>query len=133
MATKAANIAQAAREIDASGNVESNTLDGLDSSQFLRSDADDTTTGRLSATGGITSNAAGAAVGSAGLEVGVAQNNTAALILGQNNVLNWRIRNQATTGNLEFSGATTGDVKMAPKFRCAPTAIDSATCVLTEV
>ena len=112
MATKAANIAQAAREIDASGNVESNTLDGLDSSQFLRSDADDTTTGRLSATGGITSNAAGAAVGSAGLEVGVAQNNTAALILGQNNVLNWRIRNQATTGNLEFSGATTGDVKM---------------------
>ena len=47
MATKAANIAQAAREIDASGNVESNTLDGLDSSQFLRSDADDLLSGRL--------------------------------------------------------------------------------------
>jgi hypothetical protein len=92
---------------------DSDTLDGLNSTQFLRSDADDTTTGRLSATGGITSNAAGAGVGSAGLEVGVGQNNTAALILGQNNVINWRIRNQATTGTLEFSGATSGDVKMA--------------------
>ena len=92
---------------------DSDTLDGLNSTQFLRSDANDTTTGRLSASGGITSNATGAAVGAAGLEVGVAQNNTAALILGQNNVINWRIRNQATTGTLEFSGATSGDVKMA--------------------
>ncbi len=70
-------------------------------------------TGRLTASGGIESNATGAAVGAAGLEVVVVQNNTAALILGQSNVINWRIRNQATTGNLEFSGATTGDVKMS--------------------
>jgi hypothetical protein len=41
MATKASNIAQAARTIDATGNVDGETLDGLDSSQFLRSDTSD--------------------------------------------------------------------------------------------
>ena len=69
--------------------------------------AGETTVTRLQAS------AAGAASGAAGLQVSVGQNDTAALILGQANVLNWRIRNQATTGTLEFSGNTSGDVKMA--------------------
>jgi hypothetical protein len=51
MATKASNIAQAARTVDATGNVDGETLDGLDSSQFLRSDTSDTMTGDLEFTG----------------------------------------------------------------------------------
>jgi hypothetical protein len=47
MATKASNIAQAARTVDASGNVDGDTLDSLDSSQFLRSDTSDTMVGKL--------------------------------------------------------------------------------------
>jgi hypothetical protein len=52
MATKASNIAQAARTVDASGNVDGDTLDSLDSSQFLRSDTSDTMNGNLFVTGG---------------------------------------------------------------------------------
>jgi len=51
MATKASNIAQAARTIDASGNVDGDTVDGLDSSQFLRSDTSDTMVGKLTLQG----------------------------------------------------------------------------------
>jgi hypothetical protein len=54
MATKASNIAQAARTIDASGNVDGDTLDSLDSSQFLRSDTSDTMTGNLTMSGNLT-------------------------------------------------------------------------------
>jgi hypothetical protein len=52
MTTKAANIAQAARLANSDGTIESTTLDGLDSTQFLRSDASDTMTGDLTITSG---------------------------------------------------------------------------------
>jgi hypothetical protein len=52
MATKASNIAQAARTVDASGNIDGDTLDNLDSSQFLRSDTSDTMAGNLTITSG---------------------------------------------------------------------------------
>jgi hypothetical protein len=51
MATKAANIAQAARTIDASGNITADTIDNLDSIQFIRSDQNDTSSGNLEFTG----------------------------------------------------------------------------------
>ena len=48
MATKAKHLALSAGiNIDASGNVASDTLDNLDSSQFLRSDTSDAMSGRL--------------------------------------------------------------------------------------
>lgn len=47
MATKAQNLALLGGNVDASGEVDSNTVDGIDSSQFLRSDADDTMAGLL--------------------------------------------------------------------------------------
>jgi hypothetical protein len=53
MATKASNIAQAARTVDASGNIDGDTLDSLDSSQFLRSDTSDTMSGDLDITGRV--------------------------------------------------------------------------------
>lgn len=54
MATKAQNLALAAgSKVDASGNVEATTVDGIDSSQFVRSDTDDSITGNLSVTGNI--------------------------------------------------------------------------------
>ena len=55
MATKASNAAlAAASKIDASGNVEADTLDGIDSLQFLRSDTSDTLNGDLTVFGGVT-------------------------------------------------------------------------------
>ena len=47
MATNAQNLALLGGNVDASGEVDANTLDGLDSLQFLRSDTDDVTTGQL--------------------------------------------------------------------------------------
>ena len=48
MATKASRLAlAAASKIDSSGNVEADTLDGIDSLSFTRSDQADTITGRL--------------------------------------------------------------------------------------
>jgi hypothetical protein len=68
--------------------------------------------GRGNISQGINTSQNGSGVGSSGLEVNVAQGQTSTLLLGQNNVINWRIRNQANSGRLEFSGATTGDEKM---------------------
>ena len=48
MATKAQNLALLGGNVDASGEVDSNTVDGIDSSQFLRSDAPDSATGAIS-------------------------------------------------------------------------------------
>ena len=49
MATKAKYLAlSVGNNIDASGNVDGDTLDNLDSTQFLRSDTSDTMTGKLS-------------------------------------------------------------------------------------
>lgn len=45
MATKASRLALSSSNIDATGTVDSGTVDGLDSPQFLRSDANDTFTG----------------------------------------------------------------------------------------
>ena len=54
MATKAKHLAlSAGNNIDASGNVDSDTFDGLDSTQFLRSDTSDTMTGDLSVSGNL--------------------------------------------------------------------------------
>ena len=47
MATNAQNLALLGGNVDASGEVDANTLDGLDSLQFLRSDTDDTMNGQL--------------------------------------------------------------------------------------
>lgn len=49
MATKASNIAQGARSVDASGNIEADTLDTIDSSQFLRADQAAEITGTITA------------------------------------------------------------------------------------
>jgi hypothetical protein len=51
MTTKAANIAQAGRTIDSSGNITADTIDNIDSIQFIRSDQNDTSSGNLEFTG----------------------------------------------------------------------------------
>lgn len=81
MATKASNIAQAARTIDASGNVDGDTLDSLDSSQFLRSDANDTATGNIKF-----SNAGTYSAGLQNAKVAIEQANASVqLLLGRSN------------------------------------------------
>lgn len=49
MATKASNMAQGARSVDGSGNIEADTLDTIDSLQFLRADQAAEITGALTA------------------------------------------------------------------------------------
>lgn len=49
MATKASNLAQGARNVDTSGNINSDLIDGIDSTQLLRSDQSPNLQGVLTA------------------------------------------------------------------------------------